>query len=67
MGCVRGRFAPSPTGPLHLGNLRTALVAWLMARTAGGEFIVRMEDLDRVTASTQHETDQLGSAAQHRS
>jgi glutamyl-tRNA synthetase len=44
---------------LHLGNLRTALVAWLMARTAGGDFIVRMEDLDRVTASTQHETDQL--------
>lgn len=57
---VRGRFAPSPTGPLHLGNLRTALVAWLMARRTGGEFIVRMEDLDKVTASTQYETDQLG-------
>jgi glutamyl-tRNA synthetase len=58
---VRGRFAPSPTGPLHLGNLRTALVAWLMARRGGGEFIVRMEDIDRVTSSLQHEADQLAS------
>ena len=58
---MRGRFAPSPTGPLHLGNLRTALVAWLMARRGGGEFIVRMEDLDRVTSSPQHEADQLDS------
>ena len=44
-----GRFAPSPTGPLHLGNLRTALLAWLFARSAGSRFLVRMEDLDRVT------------------
>jgi glutamyl-tRNA synthetase len=43
---VRGRFAPSPTGTLHLGNLRTALLAWLFARSAGSEFLVRMEDLD---------------------
>ena len=56
---VRGRFAPSPTGPLHLGNLRTALVAWLMARRCGGQFIVRMEDLDRVTSSPAHEAGQL--------
>lgn len=41
-----GRFAPSPTGPLHLGNLRTALLAWLFARSAGACFRVRMEDLD---------------------
>ena len=41
-----GRFAPSPTGTLHLGNLRTALLAWLFARSAGARFIVRMEDLD---------------------
>jgi len=60
---VRGRFAPSPTGPLHLGNLRTALVAWLMARRLGGEFIVRMEDLDRLTSSREHEADQLASLA----
>jgi glutamyl-tRNA synthetase len=41
-----GRFAPSPTGTLHLGNLRTALVAWLFARSAGARFLMRMEDLD---------------------
>src|ERR687894_1069211 len=42
-----GRFAPSPTGLLHLGNLRTALLAWLFARSAGARFLVRVEDLDR--------------------
>lgn len=42
-----GRFAPSPTGPLHVGNLRTALLAWLFARKAGARFLVRVEDLDR--------------------
>lgn len=41
-----GRFAPSPTGVLHVGNLRTALAAWLFARSAGARFIVRIEDLD---------------------
>ena len=43
---IRGRYAPSPTGELHLGNLRTALIAWLSARSAGGEFLLRIEDLD---------------------
>jgi glutamyl-tRNA synthetase len=43
---VKGRFAPSPTGTLHLGNLRTALLAWLFARSAGSAFLMRMEDLD---------------------
>lgn len=43
----RGRYAPTPSGPLHLGNLRTALLAWLLARHAGGRFVLRMEDLDR--------------------
>lgn len=43
---VVGRYAPSPTGELHLGNLRTALVAWLSARSAGGRFLLRIEDLD---------------------
>ncbi len=42
-----GRWAPSPTGELHLGNLRTALLAWLFARSQGAEFLLRVEDLDR--------------------
>lgn len=41
-----GRYAPSPTGRLHLGNLRTALLAWLSARARGAPFLVRIEDLD---------------------
>lgn len=45
MSC-RGRFAPSPTGDLHLGGARTALAAWLAARAAGGAYVVRVEDLD---------------------
>lgn len=47
LNVVRGRYAPSPTGDLHLGNLRTALLAWLFARCTGGQFVLRVEDLDR--------------------
>lgn len=45
-----GRFAPSPTGSLHVGNLRTALLSWLYARVDGGRFVVRVEDLDPVAS-----------------
>ena len=44
---VRTRFAPSPTGSLHVGGARTALFNWLEARHAGGAFILRLEDTDR--------------------
>lgn len=60
---MSGRFAPSPTGSLHLGNLRTALLAWLAARSIGLEFIVRMEDLDRVQAAPEHAARQLDDLA----
>ncbi len=59
---VRTRFAPSPTGYLHVGGVRTALFAWLVARQAGGQFILRIEDTDRarhVENSEQHIMDSL--------
>jgi glutamyl-tRNA synthetase len=62
-GLVSGRFAPSPTGTLHLGNLRTALAAWLAARSTGRRFLVRMEDLDRATSASAHEAHQLADLA----
>ncbi len=46
-GTVRTRFAPSPTGYMHVGNLRTALYTWLIARHQGGTFILRIEDTDQ--------------------
>lgn len=54
---IRTRFAPSPTGYIHVGNVRTALFAWLLARQAGGQFILRLEDTDQkreVEGSDQH-------------
>lgn len=62
-GLVSGRFAPSPTGDLHLGNLRTALLAAVVARWSGRGFLIRMEDLDRVTSSLAHEARQLADLA----
>jgi glutamyl-tRNA synthetase len=58
-----GRFAPSPTGTLHLGNLRTALLAWLFARSAGARFLVRMEDLDAARVRPAVAEEQLGDLA----
>ncbi|KAA1395287.1 tRNA glutamyl-Q(34) synthetase GluQRS [Aeromicrobium ginsengisoli] len=48
-----GRYAPSPSGDLHVGNLRTALLAWLWARHSGRDFLIRIEDLDRVRAGAE--------------
>ena len=50
-----GRFAPSPSGELHVGNLRTAMLAWLFARSTGREFLLRVEDLDRARAGAEAE------------
>ncbi len=54
-----GRFAPSPSGTLHLGNLRTALLAWLFARSQGARFLLRIEDLDPARSRPQHERGQI--------
>ncbi|WAP51495.1 tRNA glutamyl-Q(34) synthetase GluQRS [Arthrobacter sp. ATA002] len=48
-----GRFAPSPTGDLHIGNLRTAILAWLFARSTGRSFLLRVEDLDPERSRTE--------------
>lgn len=59
---VRTRFAPSPTGFLHVGGIRTALFAWLLARQNNGQFILRLEDTDKareVAGSDQHIIDSL--------
>ena len=56
---VRGRFAPSPTGRLHVGNLRTALASWLASVREGGDVVVRIEDLDRANSSPEHASGQL--------
>lgn len=50
----RGRFAPSPTGPLHLGNAFSAFLGWLWARSEGGEFLLRIEDLDKARCKAAH-------------
>lgn len=54
-----GRYAPSPSGTLHLGNLRTALLAWLFARSAGARFLLRIEDLDPQRSRPEHERQAL--------
>ena len=51
---VRVRFAPSPTGYLHVGGARTALFNWLYARHAGGQFLLRIEDTDKARSTDEH-------------
>ena len=58
-----GRFAPSPTGTLHVGNLRTALVAWLFARSQEARYLVRMEDLDSGRVRERFYDEQLADLA----
>ena len=58
-----GRYAPSPTGPLHLGNLRTAVLAWLFARSTGRRFLLRMEDLDPQRVAPRWEASQRADLA----
>ena len=52
---MRLRFAPSPTGQLHVGNARTALFNWLLARGAAGTFVLRIEDTDLGRSSRESE------------
>lgn len=64
MTAARTRFAPSPTGYLHVGGIRTALFAWLVARQTSGQFILRLEDTDKkreVTGSDKHLMESLKS------
>src|SRR5918997_1645009 len=51
---VRVRFAPSPTGLLHIGGARTALYNWLLARGQGGRFVLRIEDTDRERSTPEN-------------
>ena len=51
---VRGRFAPSPSGRMHLGNIFCAIVCWLSARSAGGSLVLRIEDLDTLRCTKQN-------------
>ena len=51
---VKVRFAPSPTGKLHVGNVRTALVNWLFAKGQGGSFVLRIDDTDAALALVAH-------------
>ena len=57
---IKGRFAPSPTGELHLGNARTALLAWLWTRAEQGAHIMRLEDIDLPRVRPAMAQQQLG-------
>ena len=56
MSKVATRFAPSPTGPLHIGGVRTALFNWLFAKNKGGNFLLRIEDTDKERSKKEYQT-----------
>ena len=64
---IRTRFAPSPTGRMHVGNLRTALYAYLIAKHEGGDFILRIEDTDqeRYVEGAVHISDKVPKPVSH--
>jgi glutamyl/glutaminyl-tRNA synthetase len=64
---VRVRFAPSPTGMLHLGGARTALFNYLFARYHGGRLVLRIEDTDQTRSSEEFESSQLEGLASAKS
>ena len=60
---VKVRFAPSPTGNLHIGGARTALFNWMYARAQGGQFVLRVEDTDLERSKPEYEAEILNSMA----
>ena len=55
MSEIKVRFAPSPTGFMHIGNTRTALFNWLLAKKLGGKFMLRIDDTDRLRSKKEYE------------